>query len=291
MRLDRLPLRVLSALVALAVPVGIAAGCGGSSSKSKSSQNKPPAKLAITATGTEEELKFTAPPKATAGPAEITFTNNAKGEADAQLVMVQGKREDAEVSAMLATAMEGKAVASWFKAAGGVGSLKPGENGTVTQELKPGTYYVVGGENVPKGPLAKFTVAMGQGAGKPPTAPGKIVATDYAFSGQNVKAGQPVEFRNEGKEWHHFLAAQLKPGKTVEDAREFLQSEQQDESKAPFTGEENGLESTVMNGGVSQILDVDLKAGKYVFFCFVSDRGGGPPHVAKGMVSEITVTE
>lgn len=282
---------ILCTVTAILVPAGAMAGCGGSGgSSSPSSQQKPPAKLAITATGTKDEIKFTVPPKGTAGPAEITFTNNAKSEADAQLISVQGKREDAEVVAMLGTAIEGKAVASWFKAAGGVGSLEPGENGTVTQELKPGTYYVVGGDSPPKGPLAKFTVAMSQSGGgqsKPPTAPGKIVATDYAYSGTNVKAGQPVEFSNEGKEWHHFIGAPIKGDATIEEVKKAL--EEEDESGPVDL--RNSFETPVMDGGEKQIVQADLKAGRYAFFCFISDRGGGPPHVAKGMVSEIEVVE
>jgi plastocyanin len=283
--------------VAILMPAGVVAGCGGSgggSSSSSSQQQKPPAKLEIKASGGEGDVKFTAPPKATAGPAEITFTNNAKSESDAQLISVQGKREDAEVVAMLGTAMEGKAVASWFKAAGGVGTLEPGENGTVTQELKPGTYYVVGGEDRPKGPLTKFQVAMSQSGGggqsKPPTAPAKVVATDYAFSGQNVKVGAPVEFSNEGKEWHHFVASPIKGDTKIEEIKKALGSEDEEASQS-LIDEEAGFETTVMDGGISQIVDVDLKPGRYAFFCFISDRGGGPPHVAKGMISEVTVTE
>lgn len=283
---------ILCTVTAILVAAGAMAGCGGSGgSSSSSSQQKPPAKLAITATGSERDIKFTVPPKGTAGPTEITFTNNSKTEADAQLISVQGKREDAEVVAMLGTAMEGKAVASWFKAAGGVGTLEPGENGTVKQELKPGTYYVVGGEDRPKGPLTKFTVAMSQSGGggqsKPPTAPGKIVATDYAYSGTNVKAGQPVEFSNEGKEWHHFIGAPIKGDATIEEVKKAIEEE---EEGGPID-ERNSFETTVMDGGEKQIVRPDLKPGRYAFFCFISDRGGGPPHVAKGMVSEIEVVE
>jgi hypothetical protein len=37
-------------------------------------------------------------------------------------------------------------------------------------------------------------------------------------------------------------------------------------------------------------LRADLeKPGKYALLCFVSDRKGGPPHVAQGMLAEITV--
>ena len=42
-------------------------------------------------------------------------------------------------------------------------------------------------------------------------------------------------------------------------------------------------------GGFSQSVKFEGGPGKYVFFCFVADKGGGPPHVAKGMVSEVTV--
>lgn len=282
--------RALCAVVAVLVPAGVVAGCGGKEkSSSTSQQSKPPAKLSITATGSEKDLKFQAPPKATAGATEITFTNNAEAETGAQLLQIQGKREDAEIVAQLESATEGKAVASWFGAAGGVGALKPGENGTVTQELKPGTYYVVPSDSPAKGPLASFTVAPGQGGAKPPATNAKITATDYAFSGQNVKVGQPVEFRNEGKEWHHFIGAPIRGNATLDDVKKAIQ-ENQGGGGGPLD-ERNSIETTVMNGGVSQISSPELKPGRWVFMCFVSDRGGGPPHAQKGMVSEIEVLE
>ena len=37
------------------------------------------------------------------------------------------------------------------------------------------------------------------------------------------------------------------------------------------------------------MVNLDLKKGKYALVCFIPDRQGGPPHVAKGMVSEATV--
>jgi plastocyanin len=290
---------IVCTAVAVLVPGGVIAGCGGSGSSSSQSQTqkKPPAKLEIKATGSGDELKFTVPPKAQAGPAEITFTNNAKDETDAQLISVQGKREDAEVVAQFTSAVQGKAVASWFKAAGGLGATKPGENATATQELKPGTYYVVSGEAPPKGPLAKIEVAMAQGGSSGgggsgggsqlPTVPAKVVATDYAFRGQNLKVGQPVEFTNQGKEWHHFIGAPIKGDATIEEIKKALEEERGE----PPIDEENEIETAVMDGGEKQIVQADLRPGRYAFFCFIADRGGGPPHTTKGMVSEITVTE
>jgi hypothetical protein len=45
-----------------------------------------------------------------------------------------------------------------------------------------------------------------------------------------------------------------------------------------------------IEGGTKQITELDLdKPGKYALLCFVSDRRGGPPHVAQGMIAEATV--
>ena len=304
------PMRFLCAVVALVVPAGLVAGCGGKGGGSSSVQKeKPPAKFQITATGSKDDLQFKPPQKTEPGPVEITFTNNAKTETDAQLIQVQGNREDAEIVAMLSEAVEGHAVASWFKAAGGVGTLEPGENGKAKQILDVGTYYVVGGDDPPKGPLAKFTVGMPQASSSSSSSsgsssssssslydlpkdlkvPAKIIATDYAFSGQNVRAGQPVEFRNEGKEWHHFIGGKVKGDATIEEIKKALESDEDEAQK--LVNLRDGFETTVIDAGLSQVAEPNLEEGRYVFFCFVADRGGGPPHVAKGMVSEIKVTE
>ena len=43
-------------------------------------------------------------------------------------------------------------------------------------------------------------------------------------------------------------------------------------------------------GGTKQITELALdKPGRYALLCFVSDRKGAPPHVAQGMITEITV--
>jgi hypothetical protein len=44
-----------------------------------------------------------------------------------------------------------------------------------------------------------------------------------------------------------------------------------------------------MDGGGKQVVEVELKAGKYALLCWVPDRAGGPPHAVKGMISEAVV--
>jgi uncharacterized cupredoxin-like copper-binding protein len=283
--------RALYLSVGLLMLVALVAGCGDDdeedSADSGSTTEQPAGSLKITASGSEKALEFEAPATVPSGAVNIEFTNNTKDEVDAQLVRIDGEHEDAEVIAQLGGATQGKPVEDWFHAAGGAGEAKPGQTSTVTQVLEPGTYYVVGGEEPPKGPPTKFEVSAGEAAELPQTE-AKVIATEYAFTGQNLKPGEKVELRNEGKEWHHFIASQMKPDATIEEVKKFLETEK---GEPPFAGEDNEVSSTVMDGGVSQIVDVDLKPGKYAFFCFIADRKGGPPHVQKGMISEVTVSE
>ena len=53
------------------------------------------------------------------------------------------------------------------------------------------------------------------------------------------------------------------------------------ESKTVSTG--------ILDGGRSQVVDLDLQKGNYALVCFVGDREGGPPHAFKGMISEAVV--
>ncbi len=70
-----------------------------------------------------------------------------------------------------------------------------------------------------------------------------------------------------------------------------------EKGEPPFAGEadeggidpDNGIASTVLDGGVAQTIEFTGKPGKYAFFCFIADKKGAPPHVVKGMVSEVTV--
>lgn len=99
---------------------------------------------------------------------------------------------------------------------------------------------------------------------------------------------EDVEFTNQGKEWHHFIGFPIKGDATIDEVRKELEKE---EGPPKTVDQEAGIETTVLNGGIAQVASPELKPGRWAFFCFVSDRGGGPPHVAKGMASEITVTE
>jgi hypothetical protein len=286
----RTPRKTL-ALALTGLVVGLAA-CGGddektSSGSSSDAGSSEPAKLAITASGTPDKPVFEVASESPAGLTEITFTNDGKGEIDGQLVRIEGDHAVDAVVAELEKAQGGKPIQDWFQAKGGVGSTPGGETGTVTQVLEPGTYYVVGGNKPPEEPASFEVTGEASDAKLPAADGGKLGAGEYSFFGSPVTSGAPVEFDNTGKQWHHFIALQLIGDATIDDAKAFFKNE--GKGKPPFD-EKKGFDTSVMDGGVSQVVDnPDLQPGNYVLVCFLSDREGGPPHFTKGMVAPLEV--
>ncbi len=283
--------RALALLAALALSAATVGACGDDDDESSE-----PSSVAIEISGGKGSTEITAPAEAEAGPAEITLTNDTAAEQDGQMAFVaEGEdHSDEEVLAELQNAEQGRPVADWFQAVGGPGTAAEGESSEATIDLEAGTYYVLPQtqEGVSAENLTKFTVT-GDSDEELPEADGTVSAVEYSFSGEGLKAGeQTLLLQNDGGTWHHFLASKLNEGATIEQAKEFLESEGQSGGPPPLEIENSAVESTVIDGGRSELVTANLEPGSYAFFCFISDKqAGGPPHVVKGMVSEVEVTE
>jgi hypothetical protein len=94
-----------------------------------------------------------------------------------------------------------------------------------------------------------------------------------------------VLFDNKGGQPHFVVGLPINTGATIEDVRTFFKEEK---GKPPFS-EEGGFDTAISEGKGKQVVNLDLKKGKYALACFIPDRQGGPPHVVKGMVAEATV--
>lgn len=247
--------------------------------------------LQITASGKGNATSFEVnAEELPAGATEITFVNDSEGSTDAQLVYSAEDRTDEEVIAELGNAFEGEAVADWFEGGGGPGNTPAGETSVVTQVLEPGTYWVVG-QNLPDTPGAKFIVTDADGADLPDAEGGTVEAVDYSFSGELSAGENSILLENNGEEWHHFIAAKLVDDASIEDVEEFFRTEEGQPPLEGGPGEPNPIESTVIEGGASQLVNTDLEAGRYAFMCFISDKEGGRSHIELGMLSEVEVTE
>jgi hypothetical protein len=166
----------------------------------------------------------------------------------------------------------------------------------VTEVLEPGTYYVLdtesaGGSEQPnarKGGVAKFEVT-GEATGELPATDATITAKDYAFEATGVKAGKNrLTFENAGDELHHLIAVPIRKGATFAEVKKLFSSNEEPKGPPPVDFE-NGLATAVIDSGQKQVAELEFKKGKYALVCFITDREGGPPHVAKGMIDELDV--
>lgn len=227
-----------------------------------------------------------APQSAEAGLAEITLDNSTQEPHDAQLIRVEGDHSAEEAVQGLQAAQQGEPLPEWLFAGGGVGTTPPGETRTATQALEPGTYYVfdTAGRPEPDAPAIEVT---GEAAAEVPTdAPATITASEYTFETEGLSSdADEITFANAGEQPHHVIAAPLQEGATIEDVETFIQ----DESGRPPVDLSQETNTAVVEGGDTQVVDLQFDKGTYALLCFISDREGGPPHAAQGMIVEAQV--
>jgi plastocyanin len=248
--------------------------------------------LDISASGSKKAPEITAPESIDPGVTEITLDNQSEATVGAQLLRVEGDHSAREVLAGLGAASSGKPFPNWFFGGGGTPGVPAGESATVTQNLLPGTYYVFN-DQIQGGPdpddLIAIDVTGEESDSEIPETDATVAAIDYGFEfdGDLQAGGQEITFDNTGGQPHHMIANRVRNDATADEVQRFLTTEK---GKPPFVGEADDVTTAVLEGGDSQTVTVDFpQAGKYAFFCFISDRQGGPPHVVKGMVDVASV--
>lgn len=268
-----------AAVALLLVMASGASACGGSGGGQEDARP-----LAIELSGDARDLRFSVPNSVPAGLTRIEFKNAAKGPHDAQLGRVDaGHTPEDGLRAAAAWGESGRPLPPWVHTAGGVGTTAPSATGSTTQELRPGGYFVV---DLESNESASFEVAGERQEAEPEPPPASITASEYKFQAEGLQSGRSrVLFDNQGTEPHFVTGAPIKAGKTLDDVRRFAETAKGE----PPVDEKAFFSTTVIDGGEKQVVDVDLKKGRYALLCFVSDRKGGPPHAAKGMVSEAVV--
>jgi plastocyanin len=184
--------------------------------------------------------------------------------------------------------MQSGPLPDWFLLAGGVGVTAPGEDQSVEQVLEPGTYFAFGTSGEPTAENAA-TIEVSGDASDDALEPedGTVNAFDYNFKTEGLTTGEnEVLFENTGVQPHHVVYAPIKGDATLADIEKSLK-----EQKGPPPIDEKSVKSTtIIEGGTSQLAEFNFdKPGRYALLCFIADREGGPPHVAKGMIAEVDV--
>jgi hypothetical protein len=269
---------VIAACLALALASAtVLAACGDDSAQ----------ELTFELEGKGKEATITAPESAESGEAEITVVNNTDKDGELQMIWVDGDHSAEETIEVLAGAQQGKPFPDWFFAGGGVGVVEAGEERTVTQVLEPGTYYAFDLEaGQPKPDAVPALEVTGDESEDELEADATVDAFEYGFKEEGLTSGETeVAFKNVGAQPHHLLISPLEGDATAEDVEKAFKA---DKGRPPLS-EEGGEDTAVIEGGESQLVTLDLKPGRYAFYCFISDREGGPPHALKGMVDEFEI--
>jgi hypothetical protein len=283
--------RSVRAAALLALGVGALAfgvtACGG---------DDEPQSLGLELTSADGKFAISEPTPVEAGLVRFEYQNSTEEQADAQLLRIDDGHSLEDALAVL----NDDTTPNWLHAAGGVGQIAAGATGEAELLLEEGTYYLVDlgepeGDDVPShaesGATAMIEVAEGDDDAALPDVDASIEMDEYSFLVDGLKAGaNRFRLSNTGEQIHHTLVVPIAEGKTIGDVREFIASEGQPSGPPPIdfsklTG------TSALDGGGEQIAELTLDAGRYALLCFIPDREGGPPHVLKGMLREVTIEE
>lgn len=297
----------LGSCACAAVAVAALVGCGDDDKKNApANEAAKPVSFAIAATaqGTKKKaMEF--PSTVKAGLVTMTLRNSDKVPRSAQLLRIVGDHPVDEVVDVV-TSDEQTKIPTWLQDGGGVPAVAPGATGSATQVLAPGRYVILDdeegeGDDVKSyaelGASGEFTVTGERSRATLPAQPSTITALDekqgdkttYGFRLEGLEAGtNQVHFQNTGGELHHALFVPMRKGATIEQAEKLFTSNRPPTGQPPVDFSKI-VGTKVIDAGIEQNLTLDLDAGRYAVVCFLPDRAGGKPHVAKGMIDEVAV--
>jgi hypothetical protein len=295
---------ILASCAAVAV-AALAAGCGGDDDEDAATpEAAKPVSLAITATSEGDAKAMTFASSIKAGLVNMTLKNADTVPRSAQLLRIVGDHSITDVVKVVTG--DGEEIPSWVQDGGGVPVVAPGASATASQVLAPGRYVLLDDEEgegddaksyAELGAARELTITGERSKARLPARSATITAEDavegrkhtYGFRLEGLKAGtNQVHFQNTGLELHHALFVPLRRGATIAQAEKYFSADRQPSGPPPV--EFAKLVGTkVIDAGIEQNVTLDLEAGRYAVICFISDREGGRPHVAKGMIEELRV--
>jgi hypothetical protein len=269
--------------------LGVAlAACGSSSTKATN--------LSVSISEKGKSASFTVPKSAKGGLVDLSFKNNGKAPHGVQFVQYTGNHTAADVLKQLGS--NSSKTPDWIRGAGGATPVPGGQTATASLNLASGNYVLVDSAALGPtsgGPPANTTLKVTSGdTGDLPGTSGTVTADQtgkdkYAWDISGLKSGKnEITFDSKGKDALHLIAAVPVKGKAPSLAK--LKSDFAKNGPPPPYLDVNQFQATpILDGGKSQTLDLNLKAGTYVFFCPLTDRDGGKPHDQEGLLKTVTV--
>jgi hypothetical protein len=264
----------------------------GSSSASSSSSG---GSIALSISESGKTAKFTAPSTAKGGLVTVTLKNEGKMPHSAQLVLMKGNHTVQEVLKIVSA--NNAKTPSWLRAEGGVGTTAPGQAGTATVDLPAGHYGVFelpGPTSTGPPPSTEFQVTAGT-PGTPPSAPTKVTAATagkdrykWQVSGALKPGTNKITFASKGSNALHLIAAVRLTGRASN--AQLIKALQNNGGPPKFLDPSSFTQTAVLDGGKSSATELNLVGpGRYVLFCPLADRDGRKPHLAEGLITQVTI--
>jgi hypothetical protein len=112
-----------------------------------------------------------------------------------------------------------------------------------------------------------------------------MTLSDYDFQlSTPLTAGKRViRIENTAEQPHELVFIKLNAGKTAQDVADWAMKMEGPPPGTPVPG------ASPMSKGISNTVVVDVTPGDYALICFVPDAKDGRPHLAHGMLKQITV--
>ena len=237
---------------------------------------------------TGEDFKFDAPDVIPAGLTQFIFLNKGPALHHLAIVKLAGGKTVDDLRAALANPGPPP---SWVKEFGGANAAVPGEESNATLDLTPGNYALIcfvdigGPPHFAKGMIRALRVVPSKAPDPKVKANVTMTLFDYNFKlSAPIRAGtRTIRVHNTGKQHHEVQLVQLAPGKTVKDVLDWL-----GKPEGPPPGKAMGGIAGMVPG-MTEYFTANFTPGKYGLICFLPDVKDGKPHLAHGMVQEITV--
>ena len=183
----------------------------------------------------------------------------------------------------------------WFKTVGGPNAPALGGSAQATVTLEPGNYVLMcfipsptdGKSHFMKGMMKPLTVTGTSATPVEPKADVTMRLVDYGFdvTGQLTAGKRVIRVENDAEQVHEVFVAKLNPGKSAMDLAQWAEKLE----GPPPIGTAGGV--TPMEKGRYAYITLNLEPGRYALLCFAPDAKDGKPHIAHGMIREITVGE
>lgn len=259
----------------------------------------PPSPTVVTITATD--YAFAAPDTIVAGFTTFRLENHGREPHQAVIFGAPGKT----FAELEAVAVPKGSDLEWLQGVmaihpsfpGGPGVIMNGDSTIVTTNLTPGNYLIAcfvpspdGKWHVKKGMFRRLVVtpaASGATVAAEPKSDVTVTLSDYAFApSRPLTAGtHTIRIENSGPQIHELAIERLAPGKTLADWQKWMAGGMRGEPVSLPIGGFAGPDK-----GKVGWLTVTLTPGNYLLLCYVPDVKDGAPHLAHGMVKEITVS-